>query len=519
MAFNPYNFKKASEAIAFISRLRHTKGRWAGEPFNLLPWQIDLIQKLFGTVREDGTRQYRWCYCEVPKKNGKSELAAAIGLKLLFADHEPGAEVYCAAADRDQASIVFNVAAQMVRRAKPLYERSKIIDSQKRIVVPGTASFMRALSAEAYTKHGFNSSGVIFDELHAQPNRELWDVLTLGSGDARTQPLVFAITTAGFDRHSICYEQHQYAQKVLRGIIEDPTYLPIIYGAPEDANWEDEKIWIEANPALGQILDIENIRDQYRKSKENPAMQNMFRRLRLNQWVSQSVRFIDMGAWDACNARFDLNRLRGRTCFAGLDLSSTTDITALVLVFPPEIIGGIYEILCYFWVPEENMKERIKKDRVPYDVWVQQGFIEATPGNLIDYNYIVHRLNELSTMFDIKEIGFDRWGATQLMVDLEEEGWTVIPVGQGYSSMSPPTKELLNKVLGQKLRHAGNPVLRWMADNLVVRQDPAGNLKPDKEKSTERIDGMVALVMGLDRAVRNTEGANIYETEDILFMG
>lgn len=509
------NREAADKAVSFIGHLKHTKGKWAGVPFTLLPWQRDeIVRPLFGTLN-NGTRQYRTAYVEIPKKNGKSELAAGIALKLLFADNEPGAEIYSAAGDKDQASIVFNVAAQMVRQSPALMHRCKIIDSQKRIVVPKTASLYRALSADAFTKHGFNVHGVIFDELHAQPNRELWDVLTLGAGDARTQPLTFAITTAGYDRNSICWEQHEYALKVLKGIVEDPTFLPVVYAAEETDDWEDEMIWKKANPSLGHTLDIERIREAYRKAKETPALQNAFRRLRLNQWTQQETRWVDISAWDATAGISVPENLKGRHCYAGLDLASTTDIAALALAFPGD---GVFEVVMRFWIPEENMRERVKRDRVPYDVWVRQGLIHATPGNVIDYGAIKHTIKTLATDFEIKEIAFDRWGAVQISQDLDAEGFTMVPFGQGYASMSGPTKELLNLVLSKKLRHGGNPVLRWMADNMVVKQDPAGNVKPDKSKSTQKIDGMVALVMALDRAMRHQNVGSVYDERGILTL-
>ena len=507
------NREAADRAVSFIERLKHTKGKWAGVPFTLLPWQRDeIIRPLFGTLRSDGTRQYRTAYVEIPKKNGKSELAAGIALKLLFADKEPGAEIYSAAADRDQASIVFNVAAQMVRQSPALMGRCKIIDSQKRIVIPKTGSFYRVLSSDAFTKHGFNVHGVIFDELHAQPNRELWDVLTLGAGDARTQPLTFAITTAGYDRNSVCWEQHEYALKVLKGIIQDPTFLPVVYAAEEADDWEDEAVWKKANPSLGHTLDIERIREAYRKAKEMPALQNAFRRLRLNQWTQQETRWADISAWDATAGIVAPENLKGRHCYAGLDLASTMDIAALALVFPGD---GVFEVVMWFWIPEENMRERINRDRVPYDVWVRQGLVQATPGNVIDYGAIKHTIKTLAAEFEIQEIAFDRWGAVQISQDLDAEGFTMVPFGQGFASMSGPTKELLNLVLSKKFRHGGNPVLRWMADNMVVKQDPAGNVKPDKSKSTQKIDGMVALIMALDRAMRHQETGSVYDQRGI----
>lgn len=504
----------AQRAIDWFPRyLTHTKGRWAGSPFTLLDWQKDIIGKIFGTVREDGTRQYRRVYVEVPKKQGKSEIGAGIALRLLFADNEPGAEIYSAAADRDQASIVFNVAAAMVRNSPALSSRCKIIDSTKRII-HNNGSIYRVLSAEAHTKHGFNTHGVIFDELHAQPDRSLYDVLTMGSGDARKQPLFFYITTAGYDRNSICWEVHEYARKVRDGIIEDSSFLPVLYYADDDDDWTSEKVWAKCNPSLGVTIDIASVREACKMAQETPALENTFRQLRLNQWVKQESRFLPMRHWDACPPLTDLD-LDGEEMYCGLDLASTTDIAALVLVHPNE--DGTFDVIPKFWIPEDSLKDRTRHDAAAYEGWIKCSAMETTPGNVIDYNYIRQTVTDLSEQYQIREIAYDRWNATQLVRDLEDDGATMVPFGQGFVSMSAPTKELLNLVLAHRIRHGGHPVLRWMADNMVVRKDPAGNLKPDKEKSTEKIDGMVALIMALDRAMRHEgEGASVYETRGLI---
>ncbi len=502
---------KAQRAVRFINNLKHTKGVWHGVPFDLLPWQDKIVSDIFGTVKEDGYRQYNTAYVEIPKKNGKSEIAAAIALYLTCADNEWGAEVYGCAADRQQASIVFDVAIDMVDQCPALKKRIKPVISQKRLVYMPLGSFYQVLSAEAYTKHGLNVHGVIFDELHAQPNRKLYDVMTKGSGDARKQPLFFLITTAGTDRNSICYEVHQKADDLLRGKKIDPTFYPVIYGIKEDADWTDEKNWYKANPSLGHTIDIEKVRAAVLNAKENPAEENIFRQLRLNQWVKQSVRWMPMDLWDKCSYEVNIEKLKGRECYGGLDLSSTNDITAFVLIFPPTPTDDKYYVLPFFWIPEENLKLRVKRDHVPYDVWQKQDFLKTTEGNVIHYGFIESFIEELGKKFNIKEIAFDRWGAVQMVQNLEGLGFTVVPFGQGYKDMSPPTKELMKIALENKIAHGGHPVLSWMMDNVYVRTDPAGNIKPDKEKSTEKIDGVVALIMALDRAVRKAIKENIYE--------
>ena len=472
---------------------------------------------MFGTVKENGYRQYNTAYVEIPKKNGKSELAAGVALYMTCGDGEWGAEVYGCASDRQQASIVFDVAVDMVDQCPALKKRIKPVMSVKRLVYQPTNSFYQVLSAEAYTKHGLNVHAVIFDELHSQPNRELFDVMTKGSGDARTQPLFFLITTAGTDRHSVCFEQHQKAEDILLGRKIDPTFYPVIYGVPDDADWSLEEVWHQANPSLGYTIDIEKVRNAYLSAKDNPAEENIFRQLRLNQWVKQSTRWMQMEKWDACAFPVDERELLDRECYGGLDLSSSIDITAFVLVFPPRDDLEKYVILPYFWIPEENMVQRVRRDHVPYDVWEKQGMLMTTEGNVIHYGFIESYIDSLGKKFHIKEIAFDRWGAVQMVQNLEELGFTVVPFGQGFKDMSPPSKELMKLTLEQKLAHGGHPVLRWMMDNIFVRTDPAGNIKPDKEKSTEKIDGAVAAVMALDRAIRNGgSSGSVYDDRGIL---
>lgn len=493
----------------FPTFLVHVKGELAGKPLVLDEWQKQrIIRPIFGWKRKDGTRRYRTVYIEIPRKNGKTTLLAGIALILLLVDREPGAEVYSAAADRDQAAIAFNVASQMVESHPALAERCRVL--KKVITARGGTNVYRVLSADVKTKHGFNGHGVLVDELHAQPNRELWDVLTTSTG-ARRQPLTVAITTAGYDRHSICWEQHEYALKILDGIIDDDTFLPIIFAAGPDDDWTDPAVWAKANPGLGTSVREEYLAAECRKAQETPAYQNTFRRLHLNQWTEQATRWLDMGVWDDGIGPIDLDALVGRSCYGGLDLSSTTDITALSLLFPPVEEEELWQLLNFFWVPQANIEKRAKKDRVPYDVWARQGLIEATPGNIIDYAFIRSRLLELGQLYRLEELAIDRWNSSQLVTQLTDDGLLMVPYGQGFASMSQPTKDFEALVVGRKLRHQGHPVLRWMVSNVAVLQDPAGNLKPDKGKSTERIDGVVSTIMALGRATVGDRGPSIYE--------
>lgn len=515
-----YDKASADYAVAFIEALRHTKGTWAGKPFQLIDWQEQIVRDLFGILKPNGYRQFNTAYIEIPKKQGKSELAAAIALFLTCADGEERAEVYGCAADRQQASIVFEVAADMVRMCPALSKRVKLLASTKRLIYLPTNSFYQVLSAEAYSKHGFNIHGVIFDELHTQPNRKLFDVMTKGSGDARMQPLYFLITTAGNDTNSICYEVHQKAKDILDGRKHDPTFYPVIYGANENDDWTDPKVWRKANPSLGITVGIDKVKAACESAKQNPAEENSFRQLRLNQWVKQAVRWMPMDKWDKCAFSVDPEMLKGRVCYGGLDLSSTTDITAFVLVFPPEDEDDKYYILPYFWIPEDNLELRVRRDHVNYDLWEKQGFLKTTEGNVVHYGYIEKFIEALGEEYNIREIAFDRWGAIQMVQNLEGMGFTVVPFGQGFKDMSPPTKELMKLTLEQKLAHGGHPVLRWMMDNIYIRTDPAGNIKADKEKSTEKIDGAVATIMALDRAIRcgGGTGSSVYDDRGLLIF-
>jgi len=546
-----FSQEAADRTVNFIQALKHTKGRWGpgpghpAEPFILLPWQRKIVEEVFGWLRPNGYRLYKTVYIEIPKKDGKSELAAAIALYLLFADGEAGAEVYGAAKDRNQARIVFDVAAEMVRLSPPLLKRCKIIDSVKRIVVYKSSSFYRVLSKESKAKEGFNVSGVIFDELHTQPNRDLLNVLTKGAGAARQQPLNFVITTAGIDRNSICREMHDKARQILNGNREDPTFYPVIYGPPEDDekwDWESEDNWRAVNPSLGVILDIAEMREAFKAAKGNVADENDFKQRRLNIWVKQNLRWMPMAKWDKCGKeRLDPGALRGQPCWAGIDLSATTDLTALALVFreltgetkdEAGVVAAVYKYRTqmHFWVPEERADDLARQNQVEYRNWIAQGYMHATPGNVIDYAFIRHTLRQIRAQYDLRELAYDRLFQGDLFVQgLSEEGFlvepeeikrnphssapVVVPFGQGFISMSPPTKGLMMLVLQERLEHYNNPVLRWCADNMVVRFDPAGGIKPDKAKATQKIDGMVALIMALDRAMRHggENGPSIYE--------
>lgn len=510
-----FDENSAAKAIRFFALLRHSKGEWAGQVFVLEPWQQFIVWCLFGWKRE-GTdfRRFRTAYLEVARKNGKSTLMAGIGLYLFFADNEPGAEVYTAATKRDQAKIVWGEAKRMVQSSPGL--RSQIGVYVSNMHIPESASKFEPLGADEDSLDGLNIHAAIVDELHAHKTRNVWDVLETATG-SRRQPIQLAVTTAGHDRHTICWEQHEYVEKILDKVLEDDTYFGLIYTTDPKDDWQDQSLWIKSNPNIGVSVKEDDLIRKAERAREVPTALNAFLRLHMNQWTESETRWLSPESWNKCADAVNPDALRGRICYGGLDLSTTTDLSAFILVFPPLTEDDKYELLCRFFVPQDNIAARVKRDRVPYDVWIRQGLIKATPGNVIDYAFILNQIDEDSQNFDLREIAFDRWGAAKITQDLQDRGLEVVAFGQGFQSMSAPSKELEKLVLGQQLSHGGNAVLSWMMSNVVMRTDPAGNLKPDKEKSREKIDGVVAAIMALDRALRVGDGGkSVYETRGVL---
>ena len=484
----------AERAVAFFAEcLKHTTGEWRGQPFVLSPWQAEIVRNIFGWKRPDGTRKYRTVFLGLPRKMGKTTLAAGLALYALYCDGEPGGQVINAAADREQAALCFDSAKQMVDAEPELSSRSESF--RRSIIVPGTGSSYKVLSSEAYSKHGLSVSYAGMDELHAWPDRELYDVLVTSMG-ARRQPLTVITTTAGFDRHSLCYELWNYADQVAAWIVKDESFLSVIFAAGKDDDWKDPATWAKANPNFDVTVQQSFYEQECAKAVSLPSYENTFRRLYLNQWTEQDVRWLSMDAWDACAA--PMPDMASLPCFAALDLSSTTDITALVLAFP---IDGKVHLLPFFWIPADGVKKRVDRDRVPYAQWIKDGYMMTTPGKVIDYEFIRRKINELAEQYHIKEVAIDRWNATQLSTQLEGDGFEMVGFGQGFASMASPTKELERRILEGTLNHGANPVMRWMASNITTEQDAAGNLKPSKKKSTERIDGIVATIMALGRVM------------------
>lgn len=494
--------ERAMEPIEFIQMLKLVDDFY-GQPFILQDWQHEVIWDVYGTVNDEGYRQYRYAYLEIPKKNGKTTLIAGIGLYHLTCDGPMG-QIYCCASDRQQASLVYKAAVAMIEQDEELQKILKVTDSRKEILNIETGTILKVLSAEAYSKHGLNPTVVIFDELHAQPNRDLWDVMTFGSGAARKEPLWWVITTAGDDpdRTSIGWEVHEQAMKIRDGELYDPTWYVKIYGAPEDADIFDENTWYQANPSLGKTISIESVRQEALAARNSEASERLFRWLRLNQWVSlKRTGWQPLSLWDRTEGEWSLSDLVGKRCYTGLDLSSTTDITAAVYLFPPQEGVPDWRFIHDAWIPEDNMKERVKNDKVPYDRWVNQRYLQATPGDVVDYDFVEATLVTASKKHEVRAIGADPWNSRMLTQRLMKQGIDVIEIPQNMKHMSPAMKMIEQLMKRGMMTHEKNPVARWCWGNVAIVVDGNENIKPMKNKSRERIDLTVALIIAMATAM------------------
>jgi phage terminase large subunit-like protein len=515
----PFDNTKAMRAVQFINLLKHVDGDWYGKPFDMMPWQTEVITNVYGTMTDEDIRQYQFAYLEIPKKNGKTELAAAVGVYHTFCDGEKHGEVYGCAAERSQASIAFDVAVEMIEQAPLLKKRCKFTASKKRLEDTVSKTFYQVLSAEAYSKHGYKPSCVIFDELHAQPNRDLWDIMTFGAGDARKQPLWFVITTAGNDpdRATIGYEVHEKAQKILSGEYIDPRWYCKIYGLPEGEDIWDEANWYKANPSLGLTIDITKVRQAAIGARNNEAEERLFRWLRLNQWIStKSEGWLPLTLWDTTIGTWNKSELVGKKCYMGLDLASVGDLAGKVLVFPPqEGIDG-WRTMFKGYIPEDRMQERIKRDGVPFDRWVNAGHIVATQGNVIDYDYIKADVIADTELYNVTMICEDPWNAEMLNQEIKKslekrnKKIELVDIPQTMASLSPPMKEIERLLKTGEMTHEANPAARWCFGNVRTAVDGNGNIKPMKNKSKDKIDLTVAWIIAMAMAMK-LEKKSIYE--------
>lgn len=513
--------KLAARAIGFFKDvLRLNGGDFEGKPFILSAWQAFIVGSLFGWLAADGYRRFRVAYVEIAKGNGKSPLAAGIGHLCLSADKEPRAEVYAAATKKDQAMILFRDAVAMWQQSPALTKRLKPSGSPPNIwnlADINTGSFFRPIASDDGQSGPRPHCGLI-DELHEHKSALVVDMMRAGT-KGRTQALIFEITNSGYDRHSVCWQHHEYSTKVLEDVIQDDSWFAYVAGLDEGDDWTDEKVWPKANPNLGISITLKYLREQVREAVGMPAKQNTVRRLNFCEWTEQDERWLDMPLWDGGAEPFDLAALRGRPCYGGLDLAKVSDLSALALVFPPATEGERWKVLMRFWVPQEDILVRAKRDRVPYDVWKRDGLLTATEGNATDFAFIEAAIIEAAGLYDIREVAYDRVFAGEIVQNLMAEGLTMVPFGQGFLSMAAPTAELERLLKCGMLQHGGHPVLRWNASNVTVATDPAGNLKPDKARSTERIDGIVALIMAIGRGMHSPgPERSVYEERGLLVL-
>lgn len=490
-----FDEEAANRAVEFIEKFcTHVKGDLGGQPFLLEAWQKDdIIRPLFGWKDKDGRRKYRTCYVEIPRKNGKSNLSAAIALYMLFADGERGAEVISAAGDRGQANIVFNIAQEMISNNEHLRTRAKVL----RNVVHYKSSWYKSISAEAYTKHGLNCHAVIFDELHTQPNRDLWDVLTTSTG-ARRQPLIMALTTAGHDRASICYEVHEYAQQVKNGIIDDPTFLPVLYAADPDDDWTDEEVWKKANPGYGSICHKSYFEQAVQNAKANPSMVNSFLRLHLNIWTSAETAWIPDDVWMKGKDPIPYDRLAHLPAYGGLDLASTQDLTAFALLFRDDERSCFYLMVHQFVNSEKAFTKKLSAG-IDYIAFEKEGDITITPGNVTDYRIVKDYILEQCAKYDVRSIGYDPRFSTYIVSELEADNVTMQPMAQNITTMNGPTKEFEMAAMRGEIIHGGNRCLRWQMGCAVVFTDVNENKRVTKERQeNKKVDGVIASIIAMN---------------------
>lgn len=497
-----FDEEAADRAVNFIEQFcTHVKGELAGKAFILEQWQKeDIVRPLFGWKSKDtGYRKYRTCYVEIPRKNGKSNLAAALALLLLFADGEPGAEIISAAGDRGQANIVFHIAQEMIKNNKHLRSKAKVL----RNTIEYKSSWYKSISAEAYTKHGLNCHGIVFDELHTQSSRELFDVLTTSVG-ARRQPVIISLTTAGHDRATICYEMHEYSVGLLNGSIEDESFLPVLYKAEPDDDWTDPETWKKANPGYGSICNEAYFIDAVKKAKSNPSMINSFLRLHLNIWTSAETAWIPDDIYMKGDKPIPYERLASLPAYGGLDLASTQDLTAFALMFRDDENDCFY-MLCHQFVNSVKAHNKKLAAGVDYLSYEREGDLTITPGNVTDYRIVKQYILDQCAKYDVREIGYDPKFSTYIVAELTEEDITMQPMAQNITSMNGPTKEMEMEIMKGNVIHGGNRCLRWQFGCAIIYTDNNENKRVIKEqKENKKVDGVIASIIALNSYVQNT---------------
>ncbi|TKX29127.1 terminase large subunit [Campylobacter aviculae] len=507
--------KTALNAVLFISLLKHTDGDLAGKPFQLLDFQIEFIIDIIATYsKEKKARRYSYALLFIPRKNGKTELIGAILLYFLFIDKEKGKKIYCAANETEQAKLVFNAASSMVSQEKELNEICHQYKTYREIRKKNAKfeDFIKVLTASSETKDGLRPYVFIYDELHAAKDGSLYKVLEEGTA-SRSNSLCIVISTAGYNQNGEMKKQYDYCKKVQSGIINDPSTYAKIYEPDKNDDWQDEKTWIKVNPALGYGVKIEKLREYFEKAKNNAEDEVSFKTKHLNIWTSNAGAFVKDDDFIKCNlGELDLSK----DVYLGIDLSATTDLTALAMICE---VNKILHIDFKFYAPELSARERSRRDKVPYLEWAKQGFLTLTPGNSVDYDYLIEDIIALNKALKIKMIGYDPWNSHEVAKKLGEENLECVQIRQGFATISEPLKEYQIRVLKQTLNHNANPILRWCNSNLVVDKDARENIKPDKKRSSERIDAISALVTAI--ATKNSiekPKINVYETRGIRFL-
>lgn len=508
----------AERVFLFFECLQLGDGEHAGRAFELEPAQKFIVGSLYGWVNAlDGTRRFRTAYVEIGKGNGKTPLAAGLGLYALVGDGEYGAEVYSAAVSRDQAGIAYRDCARFVESSPALSRRLKV--GKSNIAFPATSGYLRPVSSEGRGLDGKRVSMAIVDELHEHSSDVVVDKMRAGT-KGRRGALILEITNSGYNRNSVCWEHHDYSIKVLRDVFKDDSWFAYVCALDEGDDWlNDPSCWIKANPLLGVSIPVQYLQEQVREAQGMPGKRNIVARLNFCVWTEQTTIWMPLDAWDQCASFIDETSLRGRPCFVGMDLATVSDLAALGYVFPPATPGEPWQFVVRLFCPADKIRQRARRDGVPYDRWAEEGYITATPGDVIDYAAIRQQLQRDAEIFLVKEIAYDRWNASHIVTELQGDGFDLVGFGQGFASMAAPMRELLKLVLGRECTHGGNPVLRWMASNISAKQDPAGNEKPDKASSGDKIDGIVALLMGLGRAmVSEVQKPSVYQTRGVLTL-